>query len=55
MKKMPPLTRAEFHGAEVPMGDLYYTILNSYFELNVASFGVSTRNVPNKLIEQILA
>ena len=42
-------------GAEVPMRDLYYTILNSYFELNVPSFGVSTRNVPNKLIEQILA
>lgn len=42
-------------GAEVPMRDLYYTILNSYFELNVPSFGISTRNVPNKLIEQILA
>jgi len=42
-------------GAEVPLRDLYFTILNSYFDLNVASFGVSTRNVPNKLIEQIIA
>lgn len=42
-------------GAEVPLRDLYFTILNSYFDLNVASFGVSTRGVPNKLIEQIIA
>ena len=41
--------------AEVPMRDLYYTILNSYFELNVPSFGISTRNVPNKLLTEILA
>jgi hypothetical protein len=41
--------------AEVPLRDLYYTIMNQYFELNVASFGVSTKNVPNKLISEILA
>jgi hypothetical protein len=40
--------------AELPLRDLYFTIMNSYFELGVSSFGVSTRNVPNQLIKQIL-
>jgi hypothetical protein len=42
-------------GAEVPLRDLYFTIMNAYFGLNVASFGISTRGVPNQLISQILA
>jgi len=42
-------------GSEVPLRDLYFTIMNSYFNLGVQSFGVSTKGVPNKLIEQILA
>jgi hypothetical protein len=42
-------------GAELPLRDLYFTILNSYFELGVPSFGISTKGVANKLISEILA
>jgi hypothetical protein len=41
--------------SEVPLRDVYFTLMNSYFELGVQSFGVSTKGVPNKLITQILA
>jgi len=40
---------------EVPLRDLYFTIMNQYFGLNVQSFGISTKGVPNKLISEILA
>ena len=40
--------------AELPLRDLHFTIMNSYFELGVDSFGVSTKNVPNQLVKQIL-
>jgi hypothetical protein len=40
---------------ELPLRDLYFTIMNQYFELNVPSFGVSTRGVANKLVSEILA
>jgi hypothetical protein len=42
-------------GAEVPLRDVYFTIMNQYFDMNVQSFGVSTKGVPNKLITDILA
>jgi hypothetical protein len=35
--------------------DLYFTILNQYFELGLASFGEDARGVPSALIEEILA
>jgi hypothetical protein len=35
--------------------DLYFTILNNYYELGVASFGEDRREIPNQLITQILA
>jgi hypothetical protein len=37
-----------------PLRDLYFTILNGYFGLNVASFGESTTSAKNQLIEEIL-
>jgi len=40
--------------AELPLRDLHFTIMNAYFELGVTSFGVSTKNVPNQLVKQIL-
>jgi hypothetical protein len=40
---------------ELPLRDLYFTIMNSYFELGVASFGVSTKGAQNKLVSEILA
>jgi hypothetical protein len=38
-----------------PLRDLYFTILNGYFGLNVASFGTSLTSKQNTLIEEILA
>jgi hypothetical protein len=38
-----------------PLRDLYFTILNGYFGLNVASFGTSLTTPQNKLMEEILA
>jgi hypothetical protein len=35
--------------------DLYFTIMNHYFGLGVASFGVDVRKVPNAEISEILA
>jgi hypothetical protein len=35
--------------------DLYFTILNNYFELGVPSFGEDRRGIPNQLITEILA
>jgi hypothetical protein len=40
--------------AELPLRDLHFTIMSSYFQLGVTSFGVSTKNVPNQLVKQIL-
>jgi hypothetical protein len=40
---------------ELPLRDLYFTIMNQYFALDVPSFGVSTRGVANKLVTEILA
>lgn len=37
-----------------PLRDLYYTILNSYFGLNVPSFGFSAMGAPNRIIDEIL-
>ncbi len=38
-----------------PMRDLYLTILNHYFGLNVESFGVSRKGAANQLISEIMA
>jgi Protein of unknown function (DUF1552) len=38
-----------------PLRDLYFTILNGYFGMNVASFGTSLTTPQNRLIEEILA
>jgi len=38
-----------------PLRDLYFTILNGYFGLNVTSFGTSLTSPQNRLIEEILA
>jgi hypothetical protein len=35
--------------------DLYFTVLNNYFELGVASFGTDLRSVPNQVITELLA
>ena len=35
--------------------DLYFTVLNQYFQLNVPSFGEDTRGIPNQLLTNILA
>ena len=40
--------------AELPLRDLHFTILNSYFVLGATSLGASTKNVPNQLVQQIL-
>jgi hypothetical protein len=38
-----------------PLRDLYFTILNRYFGMNVPSFGSSLTSPQNRLIEEILA
>ncbi len=38
-----------------PMRDLYFTIMNRCFELDVQSFGVNTKGKPNELISEIIA
>lgn len=38
-----------------PLRDLYLTILNGYFDLNVSSFGSSLTAPSNRMIEEILA
>jgi hypothetical protein len=35
--------------------DLYFTLFNEYFNLNIASFGSDERGIPNALLEGILA
>jgi len=35
--------------------DLHFTILNRYFELDVASFGEDRDGAPNAVIDEILA
>jgi Protein of unknown function (DUF1552) len=40
--------------AERPLRDVYFTILNSYFDLGVDSFGINLKGAPNKLISEIL-
>ncbi len=35
--------------------DVHYTVLNSYFELGVESFGEDMRGIPNELVAEILA
>jgi hypothetical protein len=42
-------------GAGRPLRDLYFTILNGYFGLNVPSFGTSLTTPQNRLMEEILA
>ncbi|MFT3927768.1 MAG: DUF1552 domain-containing protein [Myxococcales bacterium] len=37
-----------------PLRDLYFTILNGYFGLDVPSFGEHVAGIPNKLISEIL-
>jgi hypothetical protein len=34
--------------------DLYFTLLNQYFELDVASFGDDVRGLPNALMTELL-
>jgi hypothetical protein len=38
-----------------PLRDLYFTILNEFFELQLPSFGEHLQKVPNKLITELLA
>jgi hypothetical protein len=35
--------------------DLYFTILNNYFDLGVQSFGSDLRNIPNQVMAELLA
>ena len=42
-------------GAELPLRDVYFTIMNAYFGLDVKSFGISTKGAQNKLVSKILA
>jgi hypothetical protein len=35
--------------------NLYFTVLNQYFELKVTSFGEDMRGIPNQLLKNILA
>ncbi|HEX3852202.1 MAG TPA: hypothetical protein VHW01_14630 [Polyangiaceae bacterium] len=37
-----------------PMRDLYYTLLNKTFGLNVPSFGTHTANIPSSYLTEIL-
>jgi hypothetical protein len=37
-----------------PMRDLYYTLLNKTFDLNLPSFGTHTANIPNAYLTEIL-
>ncbi|HEX3854148.1 MAG TPA: DUF1552 domain-containing protein [Polyangiaceae bacterium] len=37
-----------------PMRDLYYTLLNKTFGMNVASFGTHIQNIPNSYMTEIL-
>jgi hypothetical protein len=39
----------------VQLRDVYFTILNEYFELGVESFGDDMRDIPNQLVSQILS
>jgi hypothetical protein len=41
-------------GSDRPMRDLYYTLLQKTFSINVPTFGTHINNVPNSLISQIL-
>ncbi len=34
--------------------ELYFTLLNQYFELNLTSFGDDARGVPNALMTELL-
>jgi hypothetical protein len=42
-------------GSDRPMRDLYYTLLQKTFGINVPSFGTHINNLPNSLIAEILA
>jgi len=37
-----------------PMRDLYFTILNKFYNLGVQSFGVNTKGTPNQYLQEIL-
>lgn len=37
-----------------PLRDLYFTVLNSYFGLNIPSFGYSALGTPNRIIDELL-
>jgi hypothetical protein len=41
-------------GSPRPLRDLYFTILNSYFQLGVPSFGDSLSGAPNQTISELL-
>ena len=41
-------------GSDRPMRDLYYTLLQKTFNINVPSFGTHINNIPNSLITEIL-
>jgi hypothetical protein len=41
-------------GSDRPMRDLYYTLLQKTFNMNVASFGTHIQNIPNSLITEII-
>jgi hypothetical protein len=54
IKQNGHIALAEYPG-DRQIRDLYYTIMNGYFNLNVASFGNDLRGVQNAMIEDILA
>jgi hypothetical protein len=41
--------------ADRPLRDVYFTIMNSWFDLGVESFGSSASGATNALIEEMLA
>ncbi|HTM44433.1 MAG TPA: DUF1552 domain-containing protein [Polyangiaceae bacterium] len=54
IKQNGHIALAEYPG-DRQIRDLYYTIMNGYFNLNVASFGNDLRGTQNAMIEDILA
>jgi hypothetical protein len=40
--------------SELPLRDVYFTIMNAYFGLNVASFGINTKGAPNRVVSELL-
>jgi hypothetical protein len=51
-----PLLKPDQHllYSEIPLRDVFFTLLNGCFELGLPSFGSSVRGLPNQLLEELL-